>query len=93
MSVRAHVCLCIAKSLSEVYQPADFDTLPHEHWTRAAKAFRPPPVRRFPPVRKAAQAPATTTVQQPPPTHPFGDLNIKENLNRALDFAVTAILK
>ena len=44
-------------------------------------------------MRKASQEAPTPTVQQTPANHPFGDLNVKENLDRALDFAVTAILK
>ena len=80
------VCV-MYQSLREVYRPPDVRTLLHEHWARVVKASRPPPVLHRPPVRK------TPTVQQTPPTNPFGDLNVKDNLDRALDFAVTVILK
>ena len=76
-----------------MYQPEDFTIPLHVHWACARQAFRPSAVDRRPPVRKAVKDALATVVVEQTSDQPFGNLDEKKNLDRALDFAVTTILK
>ena len=84
-------------TLSNPYKPADHDTLLHEHWTRIRHACRPVPVCRAPPRRQTKQIALSAILvdkQTPKPEDgPFGSLDVKANMDRALDFAVQLICR
>lgn len=82
------------ESMHWAYQPPDMNKPLHEHWAVIVAASRPK-VSRAKLMRqakkKASTAKLPTAGQQQ--QQPFGDLNVQENLSRALDYAVVAILK